>query len=213
MTKSFSFRPPLIASWLIDLFATPEQAESVLGDLLEEFSDLASKSGVAFARRWYWWQSVRTIAHLFGAEFRGGPPWAIASVVVGFFFLQSFFTGFFEWAMLANFRAQNVFTWPQVPADFVWMKNELLRLDLVLSLSIGCIVSAAAKGREMVTAITLGLILDVWSTVLFLVWSASHHYALLLLPLLMTFAASILIVLGGGIVRQTRMALARRTNH
>lgn len=210
MTKSFSFRPPLIASWLIDLFATPEQAESVLGDLLEEFSDLASKSGVAFARRWYWWQSVRTIAHLFGAEFRGGPQWAIASVVVGFFFLQSFFTGFFEWAMLANFRAQNVFTWSEAPAYFIRMRNGLLVGDLIVSLFIGCIVSAAAKGREMVTAITLGLILGACGMVLFLVWSASHQYALLLLPILTTFAASLLIILSGGIVRQIRVASAPR---
>jgi len=212
MTKSSSFQPSRIASWLIDLSTTPEKAESILGDLLEESSDLASKSGAASTRRWYWWQSLRTIAHLFGAEFRGGPPWAIGSVLVGFFFMGSFFVGFFEWATLAN-CGQNVFACSQLPADFVWMKNGLLIWNLVLSLSIGCIVSAAAKGREMVTAITLGLILGVWSAVLFLVWSASHQYALLLLPLLMTFAASILIVLGGGIVRQTRMALARRTNH
>jgi hypothetical protein len=212
MTKSSSFQPPRIASWLIDLSTTPEKAESILGDLLEESSDLASKSGAASTRRWYWWQSLRTIAHLFGAEFRGGPPWAIGSVLVGFFFMGSFFVGFFEWATLAN-CGQNVFVCSQLPADFVWMKNGLLIWDLVLSLSIGCIVSAAAKGREMVTAITLGLILGVWSAVLLLVWSASHHYALLMLPLLMTFAASILIVLGGGIVRRTRMALARRTNH
>jgi hypothetical protein len=213
MTKSSSFQPPRIASWLIDLSTTPEKAEAILGDLLEESSDLASKSGAASARRWYWWQSLRTIAHLFGAEFRGGPPWAIGSVLAGFFFTNLFFVGFFEWAILANCRAQNVFTCSQLPADFVWMKNGLLIWDLVVSLSIGCIVSAAAKGREMVTAITLGLILGVWSTVLFLVWSASHQYALLLLPLLMTFAASILIVLGGGIVRQIRMASARRTNY
>jgi hypothetical protein len=209
MTESFSFRPPLIACWLIDLFATPEQAESILGDLLEEFSNLASKSGVASARRWYWWQSVRTIAHLFRAEFRGGPPWAIGSVVVGFLFLQSFFVGFFEWAMLANFRTQNVFTLPQVPAYFLSMRNGLLVWDLVVSLSIGFIVSAAAKGREMVTAISLGLSLGFWGTVLFLVWSASHLYVLLL-PILMTFAASILIVLAGGMVRQIRVASARR---
>jgi hypothetical protein len=108
---------------------------------------------------------------------------ADGSVLVGFFFMNSFFVGFSEWATLAN-CGQNVFACSQPPADFVWMKNGLLIWDLVLSFSIGCIVSAAAKGREMVTAITQGLILGVWSTVLFLVWSASHHYALLLLPLL-----------------------------
>jgi len=209
MTKSSSFQPPRIATWLIDLSTTPEKAESILGDLLEESSDLASKSGAASARRWYWWQSLRTIAHLFGAEFRVGPPWAIGSVLVGFFFMSSFLVGFFEWFTLPN-CGQNVFACSQLTVDFVWMKNGLLIWDLVLSLSVGCIVSAAAIGREMVTAITLGLILGVWSTVLFLVWSASHHYALLLLPLLMSFAASISIVLGGVIVRQIRMASARR---
>jgi hypothetical protein len=37
-----------------------------LGDLLEEYSYLAPKSGVTFARRWYRRQTVKTIAHLFG---------------------------------------------------------------------------------------------------------------------------------------------------
>jgi hypothetical protein len=102
-----------------------------------------------------------------------------------------------------------VFISPQVPAYFLSMRNGLLVWNLVVSLSIGFIVSAAANGREMVTAISLGLSLGFWGTVLFLGWSASHLYVLLL-PILMTFAASILIVLAGGTVRQIRVASARR---
>jgi len=49
MTQA-SFQPPRGAVWLIELFTPYEQAESIPGDLLEEFSDLASKSGVAYAR-------------------------------------------------------------------------------------------------------------------------------------------------------------------
>ena len=41
--------PPRIAIRLLSLFATNEEAESILGDLLEEFSQLTAKSGVAAA--------------------------------------------------------------------------------------------------------------------------------------------------------------------
>ena len=34
--------PPRIATWLVSLFVLPEE-ESILGDLLEEFCDLARK--------------------------------------------------------------------------------------------------------------------------------------------------------------------------
>jgi hypothetical protein len=43
-------QPPRIAVWLISLFALAAEAESILGDLLEEFSVLASKSGMPSAR-------------------------------------------------------------------------------------------------------------------------------------------------------------------
>ncbi len=62
MSQASFVQPPRIAVWLVDLFTPDKQAESIPGDLLEEFSDLASKSGVAFARRWYWRHSVKTIA-------------------------------------------------------------------------------------------------------------------------------------------------------
>ena len=64
MSQAPFVRPPHIALWLVDLFTPSEQAESIPGDLLEEFLELALKSGDAFARRWYWRQSVKTVAHL-----------------------------------------------------------------------------------------------------------------------------------------------------
>jgi hypothetical protein len=48
MTSQASLvQPPRVAAWLVDLFTPGEQAESILGDILEEFSDVATKSGVA----------------------------------------------------------------------------------------------------------------------------------------------------------------------
>jgi hypothetical protein len=82
MTKSSLAQPPRLAVWLMSLFTTHEQSETILGDLLEESSDLALRSGGTFARRWYWRQSLRTTAHLIGAGFRVA-PWQIAGAVVG----------------------------------------------------------------------------------------------------------------------------------
>jgi len=82
MTHASSVQPPRVAVWLLDLFTPYEQTESIPGDLLEEFSDVASKSGVANARRWYLRQSVRTILHLVRSGFRVA-PWSIAGAVVG----------------------------------------------------------------------------------------------------------------------------------
>ena len=83
--------PPRIATWLVSLFVLPEE-ESILGDLHEEFCDLASKSGVKFARRWYWRQSLTTIAHLFGTGFCAA-PWSTSAAVVGGFVLGGFVHG------------------------------------------------------------------------------------------------------------------------
>jgi len=82
MSKATFIRPPRVAVWLVDLFTPNKQAESIPGDLLEEFSELASKSGDAFARRWYWRQSVKTVAHLIVTGFLV-MPWLTAGTVVG----------------------------------------------------------------------------------------------------------------------------------
>ena len=51
--KAHIFRPPVIAVWLVGFFTPDKQTEAIQGDLVEEFSRLASASGVAVARRWY----------------------------------------------------------------------------------------------------------------------------------------------------------------
>src|SRR5579863_8313070 len=61
MSQAPFIQPPRTAGWFVDLFIPNEQAESIPGELLEECSDLASKSGFASARRWYCRQSAKTI--------------------------------------------------------------------------------------------------------------------------------------------------------
>src|SRR5881394_208843 len=110
MLRTPFVRPPRVAIWLVDLFTPDEDAEAIQGDLLEEYSELALKSGVASARRWYWRQSVKTIAHLMGTGFRVA-PWSVAGAVVGGFLLLwlGFGFGLPELATLAvlDFRSQS----------------------------------------------------------------------------------------------------------
>ena len=47
-SQSNVVQPPRLAMWLLTLFALDDAAEHILGDLLEEFTRLASKSGVSF---------------------------------------------------------------------------------------------------------------------------------------------------------------------
>jgi hypothetical protein len=215
VTKSSLIQPPRLAVWLVNLFTPYKQSDSILGDLIEEFSDLASKSGMAFARRWYWRQSVRTVAHLIGSGFLGG-PWQIAGVVVLGFSLYFFCGGRLEEAVVAflNFgrhpHDNPYYTWSQAQARIRLIVYGDLVGHLLLSLFIGCIVAVAVKGREMVAAITLAFVLWVPPMAFFLVWSARHgpFYPLqMIIPL----SDSIMILFGGGIVRKIRSVAAPRT--
>lgn len=149
-------RLPWLAAWLVELFTPVEQADSILGDLREEFSEVTSKSGVAAARRWYWRQSVKTICHLSGAAFRNA-PWSLASIV-----LVGFLLGWLsarlqlpENVIMAILRAQRPYSNLHY-GFYVWLINYGISMACVVtSLLIGCIVAILAKGREVVTALTL----------------------------------------------------------
>ncbi|HKW64115.1 MAG TPA: permease prefix domain 2-containing transporter [Candidatus Acidoferrum sp.] len=162
-------RPPRLAAWFVDLFAPVERAESILGDLHEEFSDLAGKSGVVPARRWYWGQSVRTIVHLFGGAFRNAPGSLGAIVLVGF--LMHWFSGPFpEWVAGAILHAQRPFSNLHY-AFYVWLINYGALVGCVVtSLFIGCVAAVLAKGREVVATLTLIVVRSVpfvWLLVVF----------------------------------------------
>ncbi len=87
MSQAPFVQPPRIAVWFVDLFIPYEQAESIPGELLEEFSDLASKSGLVSARRWYWRQTAKTIVGLIGKGFREAPWLTVGTVLGGFLVL------------------------------------------------------------------------------------------------------------------------------
>jgi hypothetical protein len=152
-------RPARIATWLISLFVLDNQAEPIEGDLLEEFSAIASRTNPAAARRWYWKQSLKTSAHLAWISLRSA-PWQIAfTTLAGFSILwyvenqlglpthlvcaaidrySSFYMNHFSiWQFCLNYG---------IPA-----------VSWILVVLVGCLIALVARGREIVATATLGL--------------------------------------------------------
>lgn len=204
MTSTADFvQPPRIASWLLNLFIPPDDEGSILGDLLEEFSLLASKSGVAFARSWYRRQAVKTIVHVFGIAFRVA-PWSTTAAVVGGFLLDRFVSGLPD-KLLSVVTDKYLFYWSAHFQTYTWMLKGMLIAHLMLLMFVGCMVALLAKGREMVTTMTLALLQcaligTAW------VWVALHR-PMDVAWMLWQCADPCAIVLGGAIVRMLRSAV------
>jgi len=203
--ESRIFLPPALAVWLVNFFAPDKQAEAIQGDLAEEFSRLASSSGLATARRWYWRQSITTVAHLIGNGFCAAPLLIAGAVLGGCLLL--WFGGdlaeqaryYFHWQLYAHgFRVFRV-TAAEVQVE------RFLAIMLV-----GSLVALALKGREIVTAIALSLVCAALSGLAYPVWTMMHNAELGLPVRLFQLESSIAILLGAAIVRQIRLRGARQ---
>jgi hypothetical protein len=221
MSHASLAQPPFVAVWLLELFTPEEHAESIVGDLLEEFSGLAAKSGVAFARRWYWRQSTKTVVRLIGTGFRVA-PWSTIGAVLGGYLLVGFGFSLPEQLiegviLLYRHHVTPYYTPAQWAAHVLSLNTSILMGRLFMSLVIGCLVAGAAKGREMVATITLGLVSLVLTAVMFWMLFAGHRPGAgdpALLPWIMTqqFCNSAIIIVGGIIVRESRSAMSRRSS-
>jgi len=202
MTQASSVQPPRVAVWLLDLFTPYEQTESISGDLLEEFSDVASKSGVAYARRWYWRQSVRTILHVVRSGFRVA-PWSIVGAVVGGVLLVQLGHAFAEGGIRTGdeFLSHHVHRLSHF--DLFLMNSGMYLWRLTVSMLIGCIIALACKSREMLATITVSLVCSIQAVTGF--WIFFHHWrgspplrTALPLLLLYSFGGLFAMVIGSG---------------
>jgi len=203
-----SNRPPRLAELTVNLFASAEQAESILGDLHEEFSVVGSKSGRAIARRWYWRQSLMTIVQLAGSGFRS-EPWFTAAVVMGGFLLLRTVHRL-PGLVLDVVTDRYLMYWSNHFHAYLWILKGLWIEYLMGSLFTGCVTALVAKGREMMATMTLALILTAMATVGTVgavVFTADASY---LWNLLWSFADPFAILVGGGIVRMHRSSAKTR---
>jgi hypothetical protein len=203
-SQAYLVQPPRIAVWLVSLFTRAEEAESILGDLLEEYFHLASKSGVAVARSWYWRQTVKTIAHLVGAGFRV-TPWSTTAAVVGGFLLLRFVSGLPERAIFAVLHRYRVFE-HHFNAYVFFATDGIAIGHVIASMFVGCMVALAAKGREMIATMTLALVLGAMAGAASLVLVARGHNSFPPWMLPWYFADWFAIVIGGAIIRTRRFA-------
>ena len=208
MTKTPLVQPPRLAVWFVNLFTSYERSEFLFGDLLEEFSDIASTSGDAFARRWYWRQSMKTVAHLIVAGFLD-MPWLTAGTVVGGWLLCWVLDWTTTHAVVAIHYKYQVYA--HIDAYLFWLIYAVLIQRFIEPLFIGCVIALVAKSREMVVTMTLGLIIGASSGVELayfrLLWSEPNFR---LAWLLTTFVSPVMFVIGGGIVREIRSANSHR---
>jgi hypothetical protein len=204
-------RPPRFAVWLVDLFASASRAEAIVGDLHEEFSDLAAGSGIAAARRWFWRQGIKTIAHSIRAAFRSAPSPIAAGVLLGFL-LRRVGLSNPEDIVVAILRTQTPYS--NLHYDFyVWMVTWGIPIvGLIESLLIGCAVAAVARGREIVATMTMNVLSAVFVAASFLLlWRQLPSQMPVPWPLLvLNFENWIAIVLGGILVRKFRSVSAHR---
>lgn len=211
MSQMTFVQPPSMAVWLVDLFTPNEQGESILGDLLEEFSALASKTGVPFARRWYWRQSIKTVAHLITTGFFGA-PWLIAGTVVGGWLLWCAVYWITEKSVDAILHNYQVYA--HIDAYVFFLLYGILTELVIEPLLIGCIVAATAKGREMVTTMTLSF--SIWAMDGVLLARSKHYWPMTnfqLVPLLIAiFVSPVMFAIAGVTVRKLRSAMSRRAS-
>jgi hypothetical protein len=211
MTHQLSSKqPPRLAFWALNLFTPVEQAESILGDLHEEFLQVGSKSGGDVARNWYWRQSLRTIAHLVGGGFRGARCSTAATVIAGFLLLR--FAHGLPDKLLTVVTDKYLMYWSNHFQAYLWVLRVLPLEYLMGSLFTGCVVGLAAKGREMIATMTLALILCAMSAAA-AVWLAAHTGdASFFWNLPWFFSDPAAIVMGGVIARKLRSSAATRVS-
>src|SRR5215469_405524 len=137
-------RPPRLAAWLVELFASADQAEPLLGDLREEFSDSARKSGVVFARRWYWRQAAKTIARLAGAGLTAA-RWSLLGVALLGFLLPWLSVELPARLIVAILRTQRPYS--NRHYDFyVWLLTWGFLIARIAEMTlVGCIVATMAR--------------------------------------------------------------------
>ena|SRR5882724_3236982 len=207
---------PRIAVWLVGLFIVEEQTGMQQQILDERFSDMASRCGTGRARRWYWSQSVKTIAGLVARGFRTA-PWLIVITALSGALLLQFITGnlqrvIMEFISLLNHHVMPYYDSKHAASHLFWMYYAVLVGSLLASLIIGSLVAMVAKRREMIATMTLSFVSLIMTVTIF--WeSVAMHYSVDpgLFPKIFAdqLSASFLIVIGGIFVRETRSAAAQ----
>jgi hypothetical protein len=201
-------QPPRLAVWLLGLFAIAEEAETIQGDLVEEFSLFSSSSGLAAARKWYWRQTIRTVPQLARVSLRSA-PWLAGAAVLGGFWLRKLIGPLVEPAIFAVIERFQLFQ--HHFGIYLFLASTGIDIGHIIAfLFIGFVVAFVARRNEMVATIALALLyaaLAVFASIYIVARTGNNAY---LWRLMWYFADSFAIVVAGVIVRTNRLATSSR---
>jgi hypothetical protein len=164
MSEIPAIRPPRSAGWIVERFVGGRHAESVPGDLAEEFIAVAARIGPAAARRWYWRQAGKTIPHLVWSQLRLAPISTTAMVFAGLALLGVVDLGF---RMGARALLSRYSVYEHISAGWFWRMVDAGRF-VIGPIAIGWLMARMAKGREMAVTSLVGVALAV-----VFVWNAA----------------------------------------
>jgi hypothetical protein len=157
MSHDLSARPPRAPAWLVELFASPQEADGILGDLAEEFSASIERNGEHVARRWYWRQAVRTIGALAVSQWHSRPRATLALAVSGLLLTTGIWpagliltvpTGLAASALVTHYPVYHY-----IPASMFW--QIVFLLPSLLAGIVIAIVPRAIRIRPMSAALAL----------------------------------------------------------
>ena len=151
---------------------------------------------------------MKTIAHLFGTGFRVA-PWSTSAAVVGGYLLGSFVTGLPDKVLSAVTDRYLGYWSNHFNAYMFWATDGMWIAHLILSMLVGCIVALAAKGREMVATMTLGLVLCAMVGVAYFAWVAKHWPMDLALSWMLFQCTRPFATIVGGVVVRTHRSASR----
>jgi hypothetical protein len=202
-SQGYFAQPPRVAAWLLGLFASDEEAESIQGDLVEEFSLVSFKSGLAAARKWYWRQTIRTVPQVASISLRRA-PWQAGAAILGGYCLRKLIGPLVEPAIFTVIERY------QLPERhfgiYLFFASTGIDIGHILTfLFIGFVVALMARRNEMVATMVLALFYATLAAVASIYIIARTGNDAYLWRLVWYFADSFAIVIAGVLVRTNRL--------
>jgi len=200
-------QPPQFAVRLLNLFIPDEQRETIPGDLLEEFADVASKSGIRSARSWFWRQTIVTIAHMLGDGLRSV---RVLTAVVTAGLLGIFGIWLNQVIVIGILYRYQIYLY--VDPYWFWFGYAIVIGRFLIPLAVGFLAGFVAKGREMAATVALAFLFALVGA--FKLWPFISHMGrwndyrfprpIVTVLLSTAFISPIAITIGGCIRRTTR---------
>ena len=197
-------QPPPITEWLATLFLPGDVAESIMGDLQEEFSGLVVKSGSSLARSWYRRHALRTIFHA-GANASRDAPLPMLIRVIGGLWTIGFATSYTQHAMWMFLDANRVYE-IHPNAYLFWLKFPTEIGRIVVCGLVGSLITILGNRKEFIAATTLAFaqiaMFSAGAIASFALGRDWFHWFVAMAPWNLLCAAATIV--GGAIVRKTR---------